>query len=96
MASGAATTEFPVAHCNVCDKDVLCYYEVDESDRELVRCLGCSTPADPPSVRWLDLHDIEALGYGFVMPEGGCGLPGCGRGRCGRAEPPFDDPFDDH
>ncbi len=87
VASEHAPTEFPVAHCALCDKDVLCYTDIDEHDRELMRCLDCSTLAEPAALRWLDLHGIEDLGYGYVLPEGGCGRPGCGNGRCGRAAP---------
>ena len=87
MASGHTGTEFPVAHCAVCEKDVLCHLDLDEDDQELMRCLDCSTPVDAPAVRWLDIHAIEELGYGFVLPEGGCGRPDCGNGRCGRSSP---------
>ncbi len=45
---------------------------------------GSSAPAD---VRWLPLAELEAAGYGFVLPEGGCGRPDCGNGRCGRSAP---------
>ncbi len=82
-----AATEFPIAHCSICDKDVLCYADLDDDERELLRCLDCSTVADGTAVRWLDIHDLEGLGYGFVLPEGGCGRPDCGNGRCGRAAP---------
>lgn len=87
MAAEHADTEFPATHCVVCDREVLCYLDLDEAEREIVRCFECSTPADGAEVRWLDLQDLETLGYGFVLPPGGCGRPDCGQGRCGRAAP---------
>lgn len=86
-AAEYTATEFPVTHCGVCDREVLCYLDLDEADREIARCLECSTPAAAGTVRWLDLGDLEALGYGFVLPPAGCGRPDCGQGRCGRAAP---------
>jgi hypothetical protein len=85
MASEPTGAEFPATHCAICDREVLCYLDLDEADRELARCLECSTPAG--EVRWLDLHELETIGYGFVLPPGGCGRPDCGQGRCGRAAP---------
>jgi hypothetical protein len=85
MASEHLGTDFPVARCTACDKDVLCYVDLDEADCEIFRCLDCSTAADATRVRWLDLPDIEEIGYGFVLPPAGCGRPDCGNGRCGRS-----------
>jgi hypothetical protein len=86
MASAAAPTEFPIVHCAVCDADVLGYLDLDERDREITRCLVCTTVAASDAIRYGDLHAIEELGYGFVLPEVGCGRPDCGRGRCGRSD----------
>jgi hypothetical protein len=86
MAS-AAPTEFPIVRCAPCAREVLGYLDLDERDREIVRCLACATTADPNAVRFGDLAAIEAIGYGFVLPEGGCGRPDCGQGRCGRSAP---------
>jgi hypothetical protein len=86
MASAPARTEFPIVYCTVCDADVLGYLDLDEHDREVTRCLACATAADAAAIRFGDLHAIEELGYGFVLPEAGCGRPDCGRGRCGRSE----------
>jgi hypothetical protein len=83
MAS--ASTEFPIVPCATCAREVLGYLDLDEQDREITRCLECATIADPAEVRWGDLHAIETIGYGFVLPEGGCGRPDCGGGRCGRS-----------
>jgi hypothetical protein len=85
VALEPAATEFPVAPCARCAKDVLCYFELGKHDAEVVRCVDCDTPAEATVVRWLDLHRLEELGYGFVLPAGGCGRPGCGEGRCGRS-----------
>jgi hypothetical protein len=87
MAAEHMATDFPVTHCRACDREVPCYLDLDAADQEIARCLECSTPADPTAVRWLDLADLEALGYGFVLPPAGCGRPDCGNGRCGRAAP---------
>ena len=85
MSAVPETTEFPITHCAVCARDVLCYLDLDDQDREVARCFECGTIAASGTLRWGDLHAIEALGYGFVLPEAGCGRPDCGRGRCGRA-----------
>jgi hypothetical protein len=83
---GLDAAEFPVAPCAACAKDVLCWRDLDAADREILRCLDCDQPIDAASVRWLDLHAIEGLGYGYVVPAADCGRPNCGRGRCGRSE----------
>jgi hypothetical protein len=82
----ADVTEFPVAACTACRKDVLCWRDLEGDDVEVVRCLDCNGPVDAVALRWLDLHAIEDLGYGYVLPDAGCGRPDCGRGRCGRTE----------
>jgi hypothetical protein len=92
MTDGAPPTDFPTAHCAICERDVLCYADLDDGDALVVRCVECATMVENDDVRWLDLHAIEELGYGFVLPEGGCGRPDCGRGRCGRSAP--DEPVD--
>lgn len=86
MASAESATEFPIVHCTVCDADVLGYLDLDEHDDEVTRCVACATIAPSDAIRYGDLHAIEELGYGFVLPEGGCGRPDCGRGRCGRSD----------
>jgi hypothetical protein len=85
MASAGIPTEFPIVHCAICEADVLGYRDLDEDDREITRCLACETIADAAAVRFGDIHAIEAIGYGFVLPEAGCGRPDCGKGRCGRS-----------
>ncbi|MBP1689502.1 MAG: hypothetical protein H6Q34_75 [Deltaproteobacteria bacterium] len=86
MASAADPTEFPIVDCAVCDRDVLGYLDLDEQEQQITRCLECATVAAAAAIRWGDLHAIEALGYGFVLPEGGCGRPDCGQDRCGKAD----------
>jgi hypothetical protein len=86
MASAGDPSEFPIVHCPVCGKDVLGYVDLDAAADEVTRCLECATVADASAVRFGDLHAIEDIGYGFVLPEGGCGRPDCGRGRCGRSD----------
>ena len=77
--------EFPVSRCAICAKDVLCHLALAPDDVEIFRCVDCASEISRPAVRWVGFHDIEALGYGFVLPEAGCGRPDCGQGRCGRA-----------
>ncbi len=86
MASAADPTAFPIVRCRVCAADVLGYLDLDERAQPITRCLGCATVADAAAIRFGDLHAIEEIGYGFVLPEAGCGRPDCGRGRCGRSE----------
>jgi hypothetical protein len=85
MASDADRTEFPIVGCAVCGREVLGYLDLGDRDEEILRCLECATVPAASAVRWGDLHAIEAIGYGFVLPEGGCGRPDCGQGRCGRS-----------
>ena len=85
MAS-AVPTEFPIVRCATCAREVLGYLDLDEQDHAVTRCLECATVADAAAVRFGDLAAIEAIGYGFVLPEGGCGRPDCGQGRCGRSD----------
>ncbi len=85
MPSDAPVVEFPIVHCVVCAADVLGYLDLDDAEREVTRCLTCATVAAPDAVRYGDLHAIEELGFGLVLPEAGCGRPDCGRGRCGRS-----------
>ncbi len=87
MAAAEPAPEFPVTSCATCGRDVLCYLDLDTDDNEIARCLECATEAPPVAIRWLSLAELEALGYGYVLPEGGCGRPDCGNGRCGRATP---------
>jgi len=86
MASAVAPAEFPIVRCATCARDVLGYRDLDEQDHEITRCLECATVAEPAAIRFGDLPAIEAIGYGFVLPEAGCGRPDCGKGRCGRSE----------
>lgn len=79
-------TEFPIVACGVCDREVLGYVDLDDDEREITRCLVCASVAADDAIRWGDLHAIEAIGYGYVLPEAGCGRPDCGKGRCGRSE----------
>ncbi len=85
MALVADATEFPIVACAVCGRDVLGYLDLDADEHAITRCLECATVADAASIRFGDLHAIEEIGYGFVLPEGGCGRPDCGKGRCGRS-----------
>ncbi len=83
----ASEPTFPVMRCAICERDVLCHVDVDDRDREIIRCVECAALAEPAAVRWVALGDLEQIGYGFVLPEGGCGRPDCGGGRCGRSAP---------
>ncbi len=84
---GATDPTFPVTRCAICDRDVLGHVDLDDHDREIIRCVECATVAQPAAVRWVALGELEEVGYGFVLPEGGCGRPDCGGGRCGRSAP---------
>jgi hypothetical protein len=66
---------------------VLCVLDLDDAGDTILRCFECGTAADPATVRAVDLPALEDLGYGYVLPEGGCGRPDCGGGRCGRSAP---------
>jgi len=87
MGPAHAGEDFPVTRCSTCDREVLCYFELGDDDREHLRCVHCGTPPDAMAVRWVDLRGVEALGYGAMPSDGGCGRPDCGTGRCGTRAP---------
>ena len=79
-----------MSRCAVCRRDVLLHVTLDGADRERIRCVACDAEVDPDCVRWVAAAEMGVLGYaieGEVEP-GGCGRPGCGGGRCGRATEP--------
>ena len=90
MSVPAPTAEFPVTFCAACARDVLCHFELDTDDREVGRCVECAAVVAPTAIRWLPMAELEKSGYGFVLPEGGCGRRDCGNGRCGRSAPDAD------
>jgi hypothetical protein len=82
--------DFPVSHCAPCGREVLVHTILDADDRERIRCVACDAEIDPLEVRWVAEPALNELGYGVVGEVGlsGCGKPGCGGGRCGRALEP--------
>ena len=59
MASAASPTEFPIVQCAVCDADGLGWLDLDEHDREVTRCLECSTIADAATTAKMKRRLIE-------------------------------------
>jgi len=57
---------------------------VDERGELHRLCLHCDAEMDPEEVRWVEESALDDLGYGVRGDSGGCGRPGCGKGRCGR------------
>jgi len=87
MTTAQLDGDFPVTRCAACGREVLCYFELDDRGNARTRCVECETPADPEAMRWVDLRGLEALGYGAVSPDAGCGRSGCGTGGCGAGRP---------
>jgi len=83
----ADATGFPVARCAPCGREVLVHTHLEGDDRERSRCVACDAEIDPLEVRWVEEADLNELGYALAGEVGvaGCGRPGCGGGRCGRA-----------
>ena len=83
-------TGFPVARCAPCGRDVLLHVHLDADDRERILCVACDAEIDPLEVRWVAEAALNELGYALAGEVGlsGCGRPGCGGGRCGRAPEP--------
>jgi len=80
----ALESDFPVARCARCAREVLTHVHLDEGGEARRLCLHCDAEIDPAEVRWLGEAELEPLGYGLHRAEeGGCGRPGCGRGNCG-------------
>jgi hypothetical protein len=79
--------DFPVSRCAPCGRDVLTHVCLGDDGTERRRCVHCDAEIDPDELRWVLEPELEQLGYAFQSEEvvGGCGKPGCGQGRCGRA-----------
>ena len=78
----ASEPTFPVMRCAICERDVLCHVDVDDRDREIIRCVECAALAEPAAVRNLvhpqhlplALSQIEARERGAALlgqPLGG-------------------------
>ena len=74
--------EFPVAFCSACQRQVLTYVHLDESDQPESRCVTC----DGNSLEGERLATSEEIAeHGYALVEaGGCGNSDCGGGSCGR------------
>jgi hypothetical protein len=76
-------SEFPIARCAQCARQVLTHVHLGEDGEPRRLCLHCDAEIDPGEVRWVEEAALEPLGYGLHRAEeGGCGRPGCGRGNC--------------
>lgn len=73
---------FPLAHCGVCDRDVLGYLDADEVG-EVRRCLECDGLL--PEWREASAEELEAAGYALLEARGCGNGGGCGAGGCGRS-----------
>jgi len=74
-------TDFFLAWCEQCRKDVLPYIALEGEVEETRRCLHCDAIVDA-SLRVATAADLEAAGYSVVEARacgngGGCGA-GCG------------------
>ncbi len=78
-ATEQISASFPIARCNLCEREVLTYVEI-EGAGEARRCVHCDG-AVGAELRWIDASQLEAEGYSFGAPGaakgGGCGS-GCG------------------
>ena len=81
-AAVAHESDFPVARCVPCAREVLTHVRVDEG-RERRCCVHCDAEIDPAEIRWVGASELDAVGYALLGDPGeGCGRPGCGQGRC--------------
>ena len=79
----ALESDFPVARCARCAREVLTHVHLDEGGAARRLCLHCDAEIDPAEVRWADQDELEPLGYALPADDdAGCGRPGCGRGNC--------------
>ncbi len=85
MTGPGADAGFPVSHCARCGRDVLLHVHLDDHGEAHRLCLHCDAEMDPEEVRWVEESKLGDFGYGVRGEGGGCGRPGCGFGRCGRA-----------
>jgi hypothetical protein len=75
--------DFPVGYCARCARDVLTHVHLDADGDDQRLCLHCDATMDPEELRWIGEAELLAIGYAPV-PQGGCGRPDCGQGRCSR------------
>ncbi len=75
-------SEFVVAWCSGCGREVLTYIPADDPDEERRHCVHCDV-ALGAELRAAPGSELTAAGYAVVEPQG-CGNPNCGGGQCAR------------
>lgn len=75
-------SEFFVAWCPACGKDVVTHTDYDAQETPLRRCVLCDESA-LRKLRVASVDELKKLGFAEIVE--GCGSGGCGTGGCGRS-----------
>jgi hypothetical protein len=78
-----AGSDFILAHCESCARQVLTHTVWSENGGDELRCVHCDRPTVGP-LCFASSDELPEHGYDLVE-LGGCGNPNCGGGRCSRA-----------
>ncbi len=87
--SGEASTflesgDFALGQCGECGREVLSYPDwEDSSEAEVRRCLHCDERLGG-ELRWVDVADLDSLGYSLDGPEVAKACSSCPTGGCGK------------
>jgi len=72
--------DFALGRCPECRREVLTYPDDDSDFPAVRRCLHCDEPL-AGELRWVDVDDLEQLGYVVDSGEGaGAGCASCAAG----------------
>jgi len=74
--------DFAVGRCSVCGRDVLTYPDGSGPEESTVRrCLHCDQSIRG-ELRWVDVGDLEVLGYAVETDGQGGGCVSCSTSGC--------------
>lgn len=77
-----AVGDFAVGRCSVCGREVLTYADGTGSQSSTVRrCIHCDQSIRG-ELRWVDVQDLESLGYAVDADRQGGGCVSCSTGGC--------------
>lgn len=74
-------SNFPMARCISCQKDVLTCVSLDDAGVEYRACAHCDTPI-AGELSWVSAAELESTGYEIGQRRGKTGGCGCGSGGC--------------
>jgi hypothetical protein len=76
------TGDFALGHCRECKREVLSYPDWEAAGDALVRrCTHCDERLGG-ELRWVEVGDLESLGYSLESPETERACASCPTGGC--------------